>query len=404
MQILNEFGTTLKDVEYGILDTTNSYAALLAEAIKASKKYTIVLGWDFDLEAEYAPGKTFRCLFEEKFEKDPEYKLYVLIWSGVRIGLSLKKFNVIRKLKNKQNIVFRYATDFPFGGSHHAKIVSVDGQIFFTGGMDIVSGREDDRTYMRSQFQDTSWVLRGNSVRDYFNEYLVKRWDRFYEIERVIDDQVYGEIELDFEFRKGKFLASENMFRSHSYKRKNEVQKWTFELIARAEKSIYMQNQYFASEVVRRDLKSKLLGNKNLELKVMLPVGSRHWLAKATIDKITFLNMERLGEKYFYNLYNKKGEPVYIHGKVMIVDDKYLKIGSSNMADRSFRVDSEVDLTLIAETDEDVEFIRKFRESEWFESSHESEVKPAVVKRKWYYFLPFWLCELFDGRLKSYKI
>lgn len=404
MEDLKEFGTYFEGVEYGILKTTNEYYSLLAKAIEVSEKYTIVLGWDFDLETEYESGQTFRELFESKFEANPDYRLYVLMWSGVRIGLSWKKFRAVRKLKNKENIIFKLATDFPFGGSHHAKVVSVDGEVVFTGGMDIVHGREDDRNYIKNKFQDTGWIFRGKDIVEYFNQYLIKRWDRYFDIGEVIYEYYSPGLELEFIFRMGDFLASENMFRSFGYERKNEVKAWTFELIERAEKLIYMQNQYFASEVVRRKLKAWVMFDLQRDLKIMLPDDSRHWLAKATIDKITYLNMKKLGSEYFYNLFNRQGESVYIHGKVMVVDDKYLKIGSSNMADRSFRVDSELDMTLVAKNDDEVKFIRSFREDEWFENSSESVVRPAVVERKWYYFLPFWLCEMFDGRFKSFKI
>ncbi len=45
---------------------------------------------------------------------------------------------------------------------------------------------------------------------------------------------------------------------------------------------------------------------------------------------------------------NDQGESkgVYVHSKLTIVDDRILKIGSSNLSNRSMKVDSEVDLTL----------------------------------------------------------
>ncbi len=404
MKINTNLGTEICGVEYGVLKTTKEYYSVLAEAIDRSSNYTVVIGWDFDFDTEYSEGKTFRDLFEKKFQENENYKLYLLIWSGVRLGLSFKKFNAVRKLKNRSNIVYRLATDFPFGGSHHAKVVCVDGELLFTGGMDIVEGREDDRKHLDNKFQDTHWILRGKEIVDFFKNYILKRWGKYLDINEKLKFDKSDRLEVDYGFRVGDFLVSENMFEAYDYSSKDHVKNITLELIEQAKDLIYIQNQYFASEEVRRELKEWKQENPEGDLKIMLPVRSRHWLAKATIDKITYKNMKLLGGDYFYNLFNSKKEPVYIHGKVMIVDDKYLKIGSSNLADRSFGVDSEIDLTLIAKNKEDVEFIRSFREDEWFERDGGCEVVKADVVRKWYYFLPFWLCELFDGRLKSYKI
>lgn len=407
MQNLSEFGVIIEKAEYGLLKSTAEYYSLLAQAIESSSEYTIVIGWDFGMETEYKEGCTFRELFEKKFEENPEYKLYVLIWSGIRIGLSWKKFKFVRKLKNKNNIVLKLATDFPIGGSHHAKVVSVDGKIVFTGGIDMVHGREDDQKYMKNQFQDIGWVLKGEKVIDYFNKYIVKRWDKFFDIGSIIKSDL-KEIEIDYRFRSGKFLISENMFKSFSYSRKNEVKFWTFNLIDKAKYSIYMQNQYFASEVVRRKLKAKINNVNNFKIKIMLPDKSENWLARMTIDKISYINMRKLGADYFYNLYNKNNQPVYVHGKVMVVDDKYLKVGSSNMADRSFGVDSEIDVTLIAENTDDRRFIKSYQNEQWLVGSHDgldfNKIKLARHMSRWYYFLPFWFCDLFDGRFKSYKL
>ena len=40
-----------------------------------------------------------------------------------------------------------------------------------------------------------------------------------------------------------------------------------------------------------------------------------------------------------------------VHSKVMIVDDKILRIGSANLNNRSMGTDTECDLTVVAEND-----------------------------------------------------
>src|SRR5690606_16737679 len=42
----------------------------------------------------------------------------------------------------------------------------------------------------------------------------------------------------------------------------------------------------------------------------------------------------------------EKGEDIYVHAKIMIVDDLVLKVGSANMNNRSMGLDSECDVTI----------------------------------------------------------
>ena len=42
----------------------------------------------------------------------------------------------------------------------------------------------------------------------------------------------------------------------------------------------------------------------------------------------------------------KGGEDIYVHAKIAIIDDRLLRVGSSNLNNRSQRLDSECDVTL----------------------------------------------------------
>jgi phosphatidylserine/phosphatidylglycerophosphate/cardiolipin synthase-like enzyme len=55
------------------------------------------------------------------------------------------------------------------------------------------------------------------------------------------------------------------------------------------------------------------------------------------------------------------GQDIYVHAKVLIVDDALLKIGSANMNNRSLGLDSECDLALHARTQEEQSTIAAIR-------------------------------------------
>ena len=102
---------------------------------------------------------------------------------------------------------------------------------------------------------------------------------------------------------------------------------------------------------------------------LILPRETSGWLVESTVG----LLRDRLLEKLFeadeqgrlkavapqVGKDDEELEYVYVHAKVVIIDDRILKIGSSNLSNRSMRVDSEIDLTLeFTEPNEAIEQLR----------------------------------------------
>ncbi|HCX66575.1 MAG TPA: phospholipase, partial [Rhodobiaceae bacterium] len=88
------------------------------------------------------------------------------------------------------------------------------------------------------------------------------------------------------------------------------------------------------------------------------------WLEQQTMlaGRIRFMNALRdagVADRVRL-LYPSVGEgkaeiDVMVHSKVMIVDDRLLRVGSANICNRSMGTDTECDLAIEAETDEERE-------------------------------------------------
>ncbi|OYW83638.1 MAG: phospholipase, partial [Sphingobium sp. 32-64-5] len=52
------------------------------------------------------------------------------------------------------------------------------------------------------------------------------------------------------------------------------------------------------------------------------------------------------GRLRIYHPYTRDRQPIYVHAKIHIVDDAILRVGSSNMNNRSMRLDSECDVAI----------------------------------------------------------
>jgi phosphatidylserine/phosphatidylglycerophosphate/cardiolipin synthase-like enzyme len=55
---------------------------------------------------------------------------------------------------------------------------------------------------------------------------------------------------------------------------------------------------------------------------------------------------DRNGRLRIYHPCTAAGEPIYVHAKIMIVDDAVLRVGSANFNNRSMGLDSECDLAV----------------------------------------------------------
>jgi phospholipase D1/2 len=137
--------------------------------------------------------------------------------------------------------------------------------------------------------------------------------------------------------------------------------------IASAERSIYIETQYFSSHEVSSALAARLLGPGTLDvvlvlnmeaetLKEQIAVG----LAQAQIlDKLRRAALgtsHRLGIYYTVPHTDVQDEPAratYIHSKVMFVDDRFMTVGSANLTNRSMGVDTELNVSVESESEDD---------------------------------------------------
>lgn len=168
------------------------------------------------------------------------------------------------------------------------------------------------------------------------------------------------------------------------------IYKAYIDLIRNAEHTIFIQNQYFISSIDRPAPKNRLIEALYLRLKiaiekkqafrvlVLIPVlpGGAHIEAASTryMLKYTYRTISRGGHSLLEKLqkdfpdvdvheYIRFGtprqigrlgndlvsEPVYIHSKVMIVDDRRAIIGSANINDRSLRGTRDSELCCVIE-------------------------------------------------------
>jgi phosphatidylserine/phosphatidylglycerophosphate/cardiolipin synthase-like enzyme len=140
-----------------------------------------------------------------------------------------------------------------------------------------------------------------------------------------------------------------------------EVRALTEDALQAARQSIYIEAQYLADGWVGDILERSLCQERGPEIVVVTPHTSKGFLEKWTMgnNRDRMIRRLRHADRFgrFRALHPVIAAPngdceIFIHSKLMIVDDRLLRIGSANLNRRSTGLDTECDVSIEA-TDED---------------------------------------------------
>lgn len=87
---------------------------------------------------------------------------------------------------------------------------------------------------------------------------------------------------------------------------------------------------------------------------VVLPHHTHGWVADYAMERararlLSYLRRaDRFGRLRLYHPVASSGAPIYVHAKVLAVDDRLLRIGSANLNNRSMGLDTECDVAIEA--------------------------------------------------------
>lgn len=296
------------------------------------------------------------------------------------------------------------------GGSHHQKLLVVQRQgrpdldVAFVGGIDLCHGRRDDSEHLgdpqaapldkrygpHPPWHDVTLEIRGPAVSQVLDVFT-ERWDDptpldhrnpYRALVRIATRMPRHPEPLPERWEpppeRGPHLVQ--ILRTYPAKRppfpfaphgERTIARAYERAFARARRLVYIEDQYFGSEVVARTLGEALRREPALHVIAVVP----RFPEKDTAMSGTPM---RLGQRRardllqgagaprvaMYDLQNAAGTPVYVHAKVCIVDDEWMTCGSDNLNRRSWTHDSEVTCAVV---DPDGRLPREFRTTLWAE-------------------------------------
>jgi phospholipase D1/2 len=134
-----------------------------------------------------------------------------------------------------------------------------------------------------------------------------------------------------------------------------EVEKLYLDMIAAAQRTIYIENQYFTSPRIAEALEERLAEPDGPEVVLVLRLLSHGWLEEATMHVLRTRLIRRLRQEDRFGRFRvyyphvpglAEGTCIDVHSKLMIVDDDWVRIGSANLSSRSMALDTECDLVV----------------------------------------------------------
>jgi phosphatidylserine/phosphatidylglycerophosphate/cardiolipin synthase-like enzyme len=120
--------------------------------------------------------------------------------------------------------------------------------------------------------------------------------------------------------------------------------------IRAAKRLIYLENQYLTSPIIVEALAERLAEPNGPEVVTIGPARSPSYFDQITMDSARTSAINRLRSvdvhKRFsaFSAHTPKGDPIIVHSKVAIIDDRLLRVGSANLNNRSIGLDTECDL------------------------------------------------------------
>jgi phosphatidylserine/phosphatidylglycerophosphate/cardiolipin synthase-like enzyme len=359
------------------------YFELAREAMLNARQNIFMIGWDFDTRIRLTGGRRWwngnrRERYPARLagfviwlvQRRKTLTVSVLIWNFGALKFVLRGTMMADLLRWRANRRIEAKLDgaHPLGCSHHQKILVIDDSLAACGGIDMTSERWDTPEHLdhdprrgrpgRSKtygpWHDVSMLMEGD-VASALADLGRERWKSASGEELPCcapqDGSAWPErLVADFEDVEIGIARTRAAYRDETEIR--EIEALFVEQIARAKRFIYAETQYFASRRVAEAIALRLSQPNPPEIFVINPVSAHGWLEPIAMDgarvRLMHAVLEHDHAKRFHMFVPVAagGTPIYVHAKLMIVDDEILRVGSANMNNRSMGLDSECDVFL----------------------------------------------------------
>ncbi len=323
-------------------------------------------------------GKFLRWLLKRK----PTLEIRILLWNHPVLYSVHREFfpRSIFGLRRPKRVEILLDAHLPVGASHHEKLVIVDDNVAFCGGVDLTVRRWDTDAHHPAEprrrdlgrkpyvpMHDVQLVVEGEAAAA-LGERARERWALAGGAEVAVHsasrDHWPAHVKPDFETLRIGIMRTAAALEESSQEIR-EIERSTVAALASAERFIYIENQYITSKAACEALVARMRAKPQLEAIVVTTYEPGGWLESETMGVGRQRFMAEFAEpslasriRFVAPLARCNAEmddddcavapegllSIHVHAKVLVIDDKFLRIGSSNLNNRSMGFDTECDL------------------------------------------------------------
>jgi phosphatidylserine/phosphatidylglycerophosphate/cardiolipin synthase-like enzyme len=359
-----------------------SYFSTFADAAALARHSILIVGWDFNSYVRLHPddpvggqSDEIGAFLTRLVKRRRALHVYVLDWDFAVIYAMqrelLPRFRLARRTHRRFH--FRLDSRHPLGAAQHQKIVVIDDAVAFVGGFDFAACRWDTSHHQADDpqrldpwgkqyppYHDLELAVDGDAAAA-LGELVRERWWRA-SGERLAAappgrDPWPRRLRADFRDVEVAIARTEPAYDGIPEAR--EVERLYVDCIAAARRSIYIENQYLTSNAIGDALAARLAEEDGPEVVVLQPRQCEGWLEQTTMGVLRARLLRRLQAidrrdrlRVYHPVVPGLGDRrLTVHSKLLIIDDRLLRIGSANLNNRSMGLDTECDLAIDAGDD-----------------------------------------------------
>ncbi|RZT31349.1 VTT domain-containing protein [Cupriavidus agavae] len=373
---------------FAMLVDGDAYFPALREALTRAEHTVFILGWDIDSRMRLLPDEPndglpaeLRDFLIALCRRRRKLRVYVLSWDFAMVFALEREFlpSARQHWQSHRRLSFHLDGNHPPGASHHQKVVVIDHQLAFCGGLDLTIRRWDTHHHLADEprrvdpdgkpytpFHDVQCVVDGPAAAA-LGDIAAERWfsatGRRPRVPKAKAKAVPGPDRWPQQVNPDVTDVRVGISRTFPPRDDtpaiNEIRALYVDAIAAARDHIYLENQYFSSGLIADAFEARLRDADGPDIALVSRRTESGWLEEASMGVLRARLCRELRDAdpqgrfqlYCPHVPDLGDACVNVHSKVMAVDDRLLTIGSANLSNRSFGLDTECNVTLEANGD-----------------------------------------------------
>lgn len=360
-----------------LIDAASYFDAFMS-AVEGARHSILIAAWDFDSRIRLRPGREpgyfpdeLGPLLNLTVKRHRRLSCHVLVWDFAQV-FELER-GVLPLFRHdwpaQRRIKVHFDGNHPIGAAHHQKIVVIDDAIAFCGGIDLRNKRWDTPEHLPDDprrvdhngrphppFHDVQMAVDGEAAAA-LGDLVRERWRRAtgkkIKPPRESRDLWPAQLAPDLTDVEVAIARTDPLAKGGEAV---EIEKLFLDAIAMARRTVYIEDQFLTAGRIGEAIAARLGQERGPEFVIVLPRVGAGWLLKGTMGPLRDRVLKRLkiadrhGRLRVYYPTNSGGDGpgIYVHAKVMVVDDELAMVGSANLANRSMGLDSECTLAVEA--------------------------------------------------------